>query len=137
MYLSLNHLCFYSNLMGSETKLVIRYAEIIDLSKASKFIYVKTLDNVDYSFGLFFNTGETFNLIEQLSKMAMQKKIHDPESPLYDQHHSIINQKLKKNPSNKSFLYRDLTTRQLSDEYRMYFRLPQTEILDGQIKGRY
>jgi len=70
--------------------------------------------------------------------MAMQKMIQDPDnSPIDYEHDPIIYRKLSKNitTSKKSFLLRDLTVRQQSDEYRIYFRLPQSEILDGKIKG--
>uniref|UniRef100_A0A6B2EBH3 Putative gtpase-activating protein gyp2 n=1 Tax=Phlebotomus kandelakii TaxID=1109342 RepID=A0A6B2EBH3_9DIPT len=134
IYLSLNHLCFYSYIFGKETKLVLSYTEITDISRATNSIYIRTQNNSEYTFGLLFSPSETHNLIEQLSKMAMQKMIQDPESPQFD-HDPVLSRKLSKNVSKKSFLLRDLTTRQHSDEYRMFFRLPLTEVLDGTIKG--
>lgn len=95
---------------------------------------MKTLNKLDYTFGLLFSVNETYNLIEQLSKMAMQNLIKDPESPTYD-HDPTIFRKLSKNVPSKSYLLRDLTTRQHSEEYRRVFRLPATEILDGKIKA--
>lgn len=68
--------------------------------------------------------------------MAMQRIIFDPESSLLD-HGPMSFRKLTKNPSKKSFLLRDLTARQKSDDYRIFFRLPQSEILDGKIKGMH
>ncbi|GAB0096899.1 TBC1 domain family member 8 [Sergentomyia squamirostris] len=135
LYLSLNHLCFYSYIFGKETKLVLSYTEIIDISRTGNSIYIRTQNNSEYTFGLLFSPAETYNLLEQLSKMAMQKMIQDPESPMFD-HDPVLSRKLSKNISkNKSFLLRDLTARQHSDEYRMFFRLPLTEVLDGTIKG--
>lgn len=65
----------------------------------------------------------------------MQKLIKDPEeSPSYD-HDPMVFRKLAKNIPTKSYLLRDLTTRQHSEEYRRLFRLPATEILDGKIKA--
>lgn len=64
----------------------------------------------------------------------MQKLIKDPDSPTYD-HDPTVFRKLSKNVPAKSYLLRDLTTRQHSEEYRRLFRLPATEILDGKIKA--
>lgn len=122
-------------MFGKETKIVLRYSEITDINKSANSIYIKTQNGVEVSFGFLFNVSETFNLIEQLSKMAMQKMIQDPESPSFE-HDPIAFRKLSKNVSKKSFLLRDLTARQQSDEYRMMFRLPQTENLDGLIKAK-
>lgn len=95
---------------------------------------MKTLNNLEYTFGLLFSVQETYNLIEQLSKMAMQKLITDPDSPSYDHDPSVF-RRLSKSVPTKSYLLRDLTTRQHSEEYRSTFRLPATEILDGKIKA--
>lgn len=123
-------------MFGKETKIVLRYSEIVDISKSVKSIYIKTQNGMEFTFGLLFNVDETYKLIEQLNKMAMQKLIQDPESPIYD-HDPMSFRKLSKNVAKRSFLLRDLETRQKSDEYRMFFRLPRTEILDGMIKGDY
>lgn len=96
---------------------------------------MKTLKNLDYTFGLLFSANETYNLIEQLSKMAMQKLIKDPESPSYEHDPTVQFRKSSRNVPSKSYLLRDLTTRQQSEEYRRVFRLPATEILDGKIKA--
>lgn len=88
---------------------------------------------MEYVFRLLFSANEIHNLIEELSKLTMQKMIQDQESPLFD--NPVINRKLTKNLSNKPFLLRNLTTRQQSSEYRIFFRLPPDEILDGMIKG--
>lgn len=114
--------------------LFVSYSDITDISRSGNSIYVKTLNNLDYTFGLLFSVNETYNLIEQLSKIAMQKLIKDPESPSYD-HDPTVFRKLSKNVPTKSYLLRDLTTRQHSEEYRSLFRLPATEILDGKIKA--
>lgn len=113
---------------------LLRYSDITEISRSGNSIYVKTLNNLDYTFGLLFSVNETYMLIEQLSKMAMQNLIKDPESPTYD-HNPTMFRKLSKNVTSKSYLLRDLTTRQHSEEYRRVFRLPATEILDGKIKA--
>lgn len=148
LYISLNHLAFYSYMLGKETKLILRYSDITDISRSSmkNAIHIRTLNKLEYSFGLLFNSTETHNLIEQLSKIAMQKLIATDTDAAAGVQSSIVgspvgagpatrNNKPYKAASKKSHLLRDLTTRQQSDEYRIFFRLPQTEILDGTIKG--
>lgn len=93
LYLSLNNLCFYAYLFGRETKFIIRYSEMTDLSRGSNSISIRTKNNKTFTFGLLFSAAETYNLIEQLSKMAMQRMIHDPDSAAMGlglDHHSII-----------------------------------------------
>lgn len=148
MYLSLNYLAFYSYMLGKETKLLLRYSDITDISRSRNSINIRTLNRLEYSFGILFAAAEIHNVIEQLSKMAMQKLIQDPDSPTFDGGAAMLPdgsgagvanpRKLTQNPSSKkSYLLRDLNARQQSDEYRIFFRLPQSEVLDGTIKGKY
>ncbi|XP_055625548.1 TBC1 domain family member 9 [Toxorhynchites rutilus septentrionalis] len=132
LYLSLNHLCFYSYMFGAESKLRFRYTELTDIKKSGNMITIKTSQNKEYTFAFLYSPSEVYNLIEQLNKLTMQKLIQDPDRPIVD-HDPVIGRKMERNVSQKTVLLRDLTTRQLSDEYREYFRLPLTEILDGKI----
>lgn len=123
-------------MFGKETKVIIRYSEIIDLSRGTNSISIRTKNNKEFTFGLLFSATETYNLIEQLSKIAMQKMIHDPESPTLVQNMGILgtNRGITKS-SQKAFLFRDLNARQHTDEYRTFFRLPSSEMLDGIVKA--
>lgn len=132
MYLSLNHLCFYSYIFGAESKLRFRYNELTDIKKSGTMITIKTSQNKEYTFAFLYPPGEVYNLIEQLSKITMQKLIQDPDRPIVG-HDPVVGKKMEKNVGFKTVLLRDLTTRQLSDEYRAHFRLPAAEILDGRI----
>ncbi|XP_039963807.1 TBC1 domain family member 9 [Bactrocera tryoni] len=134
LYISLNHICFYSYMLGSETKRVIRFAELEDIKRHGQIIYLKTVNNMHYNFTLLKDVKEAYGLIEQLNKMAIQQLIQDPDSPIVD-HDASVFQRFGRKASNKPGLLRDLTARQKSEEYRNYFRLPQTEIIDGQIKA--
>lgn len=118
-------------MFGKETKFIIRYSEITDLTRRSaSSIYIRTKNNKDFTFGLLFNATETYNLIEQLSKMAMQQMIHDPESAS-----SAMDQASTSKSSVKPFLLRDFTAQQHSEDYRIFFRLPANEKLDGMVKA--
>lgn len=120
-------------MFGKETKFIIRYSEIIDLSRGSNSISVRTKNNKEFTFGLLFSAAETYNLLEQLSKMTMQRMIHDPHSATMslDQPSSSSSTK----PLSKPFLLRDFTAQQHTMEYRSFFRLPSTEKLDGMVKA--
>lgn len=123
-------------MFGKETKFIIRYSEIIDLSRGSNYIYVRTKNNKDFTFGLLFSAAETYNLIEQLSKMAMQRMIHDTDSESSSiLEHSGPSTSTANRSAAKPFLLRDLTAQQHTMEYRNFFRLPCSEKLDGMVKA--
>uniref|UniRef100_A0A8C0IZ85 TBC1 domain family member 9 n=1 Tax=Chelonoidis abingdonii TaxID=106734 RepID=A0A8C0IZ85_CHEAB len=131
MYLSINHLCFYSFLMGREAKLVIRWVDITQLEKNATLLFpdmikVSTRSNEHY-FSVFLNINETFKLMEQLANIAMRQLL-DNEG--FEQDKSLPKLK-KKSPQKVSALKRDLDARAKSERYRALFRLPKDEKLDG------
>ncbi|XP_030373386.1 TBC1 domain family member 9 [Scaptodrosophila lebanonensis] len=137
LYISLNHICFHSYMLGQEIKRIIRFAELEDISRHGNIIYIKTTNNMQYNFTLIFDASEAHSLIEQLNKMAIQQLIQNPESPVVDHDTSRLTRLGAANTKNskKPVLLRDLTARQKSEEFRVYFRLPQSEIIDGKIKA--
>uniref|UniRef100_A0A8D3BWJ1 TBC1 domain family member 9 n=1 Tax=Scophthalmus maximus TaxID=52904 RepID=A0A8D3BWJ1_SCOMX len=102
LYLSINHLCFYSYLLGKEVKLVVRWADMTQLEKS-------------HVFSVFLNISETFKLAEQLANIAMRQLL-DNKGFEQDQ---------------ESASFRDLDARAKSERYRALFRLPKDEKLDG------
>ncbi|XP_063776454.1 TBC1 domain family member 9 isoform X3 [Pseudophryne corroboree] len=131
MYLSINHLCFYSFLLGREAKLVIRWVDITQLEKTATLllpdmIKVSTRSS-EHFFSVFLNILETFKLMEQLANIAMRQLL-DNEG--FEQDRSLPKLK-KKSPQKVSALKRDLDARAKSERYRAVFRLPKDEKLDG------
>ncbi|XP_053317053.1 TBC1 domain family member 9 [Spea bombifrons] len=131
VYLSINHLCFYSFLMGKEAKLVIRWVDITQLEKTATLllpdmIKVSTRSS-EHFFSVFLNINETFKLMEQLANIAMRQLL-DNEG--FEQDKSLPKLK-KKSPKKVSALKRDLDARAKSERYRTLFRLPKDEKLDG------
>uniref|UniRef100_A0A672I233 TBC1 domain family member 9 n=1 Tax=Salarias fasciatus TaxID=181472 RepID=A0A672I233_SALFA len=121
LYLSINHLCFYSYLLGKEAKLVVRWADITQLEKSATLllpdvIKVSTRSN-EHLFSVFLNINETFKLAEQLANIAMRQLLDnkDNEKVCYV----------------TSVSFRDLDARAKSERYRALFRLPKDEKLDG------
>ncbi|XP_051560805.1 TBC1 domain family member 9-like [Myxocyprinus asiaticus] len=131
LYLSINHLCFYSYLLGKEVKLVIRWADITQLEKNTTLLLP---DMVRFStrcsehiFSVFLNINETFKLMEQLANIAMRQLL---DNKGFEQDRSLPKLK-KKSPKKVSALKRDLDARAKSERYRALFRLPKDEKLDG------
>ncbi|MBW02283.1 TBC1 domain family member 9, partial [Eschrichtius robustus] len=131
MYLSINHLCFYSFLMGREAKLVIRWADITQLEKNATLLLPDVIKvntrSSEHFFSVFLNINETFKLMEQLANIAMRQLL-DNEG--FEQDRSLPKLK-KKSPKKVSALKRDLDARAKSERYRALFRLPKDEKLDG------
>uniref|UniRef100_A0A2R9A914 TBC1 domain family member 9 n=1 Tax=Pan paniscus TaxID=9597 RepID=A0A2R9A914_PANPA len=131
MYLSINHLCFYSFLMGREAKLVIRWVDITQLEKNATLLLPDVIKvstrSSEHFFSVFLNINETFKLMEQLANIAMRQLL-DNEG--FEQDRSLPKLK-RKSPKKVSALKRDLDARAKSERYRALFRLPKDEKLDG------
>ncbi|KAM8938850.1 TBC1 domain family member 9 isoform 2-T2 [Pelodytes ibericus] len=131
MYLSINHLCFYSFLLGKEAKLLVRWVDITQLEKTATLLLPDTIKvstrSSEHFFSVFLNIGETFKLMEQLANIAMRQLL-DNEG--FEQDTSLPKLK-KKSPQKVSALKRDLDARAKSERYRSLFRLPKDEKLDG------
>ncbi|KAK6973003.1 TBC1 domain family member 9B [Biomphalaria glabrata] len=133
MYLSVNHLCFYSFLMGKEAKLILRWADITKLEIGNNMLFpdsviVSTRDGFHH-FSMLLHSTETFNLMEQLANMAMKQLMQEPG---FQEDKSLVSKvKSTKKRKKMSLLKRDLDAKARSERFRLAFRLPVTEKLDG------
>uniref|UniRef100_A0A8C6TUX9 TBC1 domain family, member 9 (with GRAM domain) n=1 Tax=Neogobius melanostomus TaxID=47308 RepID=A0A8C6TUX9_9GOBI len=131
LYLSINHLCFYSYLLGKEAKLVVRWADITQLEKSATLLLPDVIKvstrSSEHLFSVFLNINETFKLAEQLANIAMRQLL---DNKGFEQDRSLPKLK-KKSPKKVSALKRDLDARAKSERYRALFRLPKDEKLDG------
>ncbi|MBN3278746.1 TBC9B protein, partial [Polyodon spathula] len=130
VYLSVNHLCFYSFLLGKEVTLVIQWTDVTQLEKNATLLFpesirVSTRDTEDF-FSMFLNINETFKLMEQLANIAMRQLL---DNEAFSADRSLP--KPRKAHKNISTLKRDLDARAKNESYRATFRLPQSEKLDG------
>uniref|UniRef100_A0A7M4F216 TBC1 domain family member 9B n=1 Tax=Crocodylus porosus TaxID=8502 RepID=A0A7M4F216_CROPO len=130
LYLTVNHLCFYSFLLGKEVTLVVQWVDVTQLEKNATLLFpecikVSTRDSELY-FSMFLNINETFKLMEQLANIAMRQLL-DNEGFLEDK----TLPKPRKPLKNISALKRDLDARAKNECYRATFRLPKDERLDG------
>uniref|UniRef100_A0A8C0CU19 TBC1 domain family member 9B n=1 Tax=Balaenoptera musculus TaxID=9771 RepID=A0A8C0CU19_BALMU len=130
LYLTVNHLCFYSFLLGKEVSLVVQWVDVTRLEKNATLLFPESIrvDTRDQElfFSMFLNISETFKLMEQLANLAMRQLL-DSEGFLEDK-------ALPRPPRphrNISALKRDLDARAKNECYRATFRLPGDERLDG------
>ncbi|XP_068460294.1 TBC1 domain family member 9B isoform X2 [Clinocottus analis] len=130
LYLSVNHLCFYSFLLGKEVTLVVQWTEVTQLEKNATLVFPESVRvstrHTEHFFSMFLNINDTFKLMEQLATIAMRQLL-DNEAFAADR--SLP--KPCKTLRNVSALKRDLDARAKNERYRMMFRLTQDERLDG------
>ncbi|XP_051168465.1 TBC1 domain family member 9 isoform X2 [Leptopilina boulardi] len=134
LYLSVNHMCFYAYILAKETKLIIRWADIVELDKTNSLVFpdsirVVTRDSKEHYFSMFLHKSETYSLMEQLTNIAMKRLIDEKSG--FNQDRELLNKLSKNVPKKPSFLKRDLDARAHSEAYRLQFRLPGNEKLDG------
>ncbi|XP_076004132.1 TBC1 domain family member 9 isoform X2 [Genypterus blacodes] len=131
LYVSINHICFYSYLLGKEAKLLVRWADITQLEKSATLLLPDAIKvstrGGEHVFSVFLNINETFKLAEQLANIAMRQLL---DNKGFEQDRSLPKLK-KKSPKKVSALKRDLDARAKSERYRALFRLPKDEKLDG------
>ncbi|XP_078682548.1 TBC1 domain family member 9-like isoform X1 [Branchiostoma floridae x Branchiostoma belcheri] len=132
IYLSINHLCFYSFLMGKEAKLIVRWTDVTQLDRSNSMVLpegikVCTRDGAHH-FSMFVHPNETYALMEQLADMAMRQLLSEEG---FEEDRELPRRLKKLTPKKVSLLKRDLDARAKSEAYRTLFRLPLTEKLDG------
>ncbi|XP_039975536.1 TBC1 domain family member 9B isoform X2 [Xiphias gladius] len=130
LYLSVNHLCFYSFLLGKEVTLVVQWTEVTQLEKDATLVFPESIRvstrHTEHFFSMFLNINDTFKLMEQLANIAMRQLL-DNEAFAADRSLPKPCKTLK----NVSALKRDLDARAKNERYRTMFRLMQDERLDG------
>ncbi|TKS65021.1 TBC1 domain family member 9B [Collichthys lucidus] len=130
LYLSVNHLCFYSFLLGKEVTLVVQWTEVTQLEKNATLVFPESVRvstrHTEHFFSMFLNINDTFKLMEQLANIAMRQLL-DNEAFAADRSLPKPCKTLK----NVSALKRDLDARAKNERYRTMFRLTQDERLDG------
>ncbi|XP_030849072.1 TBC1 domain family member 9B isoform X2 [Strongylocentrotus purpuratus] len=136
LYLSVDHFCFYSFLMGTESRLQIRWTEVTHLERSNSILFpesirAKTREGHSY-FSMFVHPEETFQLMQQLANLAMRQLLSE-EGFSEDLNLPDRSKVKKKAPKKVSSLKRDLDARARTEAYRRVFRLPVGEKLDGNI----
>lgn len=77
LYLSINHVAFYSFLLGKEVKFVIPWAEVTRLERVSTGLMTEAIRigtrQRQREFSMFLNLDETFGVIGQLADIALRR----------------------------------------------------------------
>lgn len=140
MYLSVNHLCFYSFLLGKEARVVVPWIDIVGLERTSGVVLpdgIKVTTRIhEYYFSMLLHATDTFNLIEQLANIGMKSLLSEEHSLEHDRRilPSIKRGKKRNSRRASSSLKRDLDARARSEHYRRTFHLPRDEKLDGNLQ---
>ncbi|KAJ8679994.1 hypothetical protein QAD02_015781 [Eretmocerus hayati] len=138
LYLSVNQMCFYAYILSKETKIVIRWVDIVELEKTNSLVFpdsirIVTRDGKEHYFSMFLRKSETYSLMEQLTNLAMKQLIDEKSG--FNEDRDLLNKLSKNVPKKSSFLKRDLDARAHSEAYRLQFKLPGNEKLDGCIEA--
>ncbi|KAI2798993.1 TBC1 domain member 8B, partial [Blomia tropicalis] len=142
IYLSINHLCFYSYIFGNEIKFVVKWIDIKEMELDNPRFFPNNILVITrtkkYLFSMFMKVSEVYSVMEQLANLAMKSLISDEKH--YFSNESFNEFRLKssrhsntKKPRTSSILKRDLDARAMTENYKITFRLPLNEMLDGSL----
>ncbi|XP_028721591.1 TBC1 domain family member 8 isoform X3 [Peromyscus leucopus] len=122
LYLSINHLCFYSFFLGKELKLVIPWVDIQKLERTANVFLTDTIrittQNKERDFSTFLNLDEVFKIMEQLADVTLRRLL---DNEVFDLDPDL------QEPS--QITKRDLEARAQNEFFRAFFRLPRKERL--------
>ena len=129
VYLTINHLAFYSFCLGAETTVLVMWTDVTNI--AHQMGHGVTIETREGSWRFSLYNKEGYELINQLSNLAMHKLIS-----LSNSYHPDRELLLKetKNIIKKSFVQRDLDARKKTEAFISQFSLPLEEKLDGKVE---
>uniref|UniRef100_A0A8C9KUR2 TBC1 domain family member 8 n=1 Tax=Serinus canaria TaxID=9135 RepID=A0A8C9KUR2_SERCA len=122
LYLSINHLCFYSFFLGKELKLIIPWVEVQKLERTSNVFMTDTVRvttaNKERDFSTFLNISEAFRIMEQLADVTLRRLL---DNEIFELDPGL------QDPT--QITKRDLEARAQNEFFRAFFRLPRKEKL--------
>ncbi|CAM2713950.1 unnamed protein product [Rotaria socialis] len=134
IFVSVNYLCFFSNLLGKDITITVKFTDITLLERVNAFvsetIHVCTRFH-EYNFGMFRKIEETYQIVEQIANYAAKKLLSQKDAFQEEDWFPAVTKKTA--PKVISQLKRDFDAKARSEIYRYRFRLPCDERLDGEI----
>uniref|UniRef100_A0A8D0H8E9 TBC1 domain family member 9 n=1 Tax=Sphenodon punctatus TaxID=8508 RepID=A0A8D0H8E9_SPHPU len=122
LYLSINHLCFYSFFVGKELKLFIPWVDIQKLERTSNVFMADiiriTTQSKERDFSMFLNIDEAFRIMEQLADVTLRRLL---DNEVFELDPGL------QDPT--QITKRDLEARAQNEFFRAFFRLPRKENL--------
>lgn len=141
LYLSVNFLCFYSFIVGNQTKIKLRWTDVMKMTSSNSMFFsqgfnVVMRDGQTHTFSMFMNFSDAFKHASQLANFAMKQLIEEEgfyEDPVLRKKSQAEDPKRRLQKTGVSFVKRDLEARQRTEAYRCRFSLPHAERLDGDV----
>uniref|UniRef100_A0A6J0UPR4 TBC1 domain family member 8 isoform X3 n=1 Tax=Pogona vitticeps TaxID=103695 RepID=A0A6J0UPR4_9SAUR len=122
LYLSINHLCFYSFFLGKELKLIIPWVDVQKLERTSNIFMTDiiriTTQSKERDFSMFLNIDEAFRIMEQLADVTLRRLL---DNEIFELDPGL------QDPT--QITKRDLESRAQNEYFRAFFRLPKKEKL--------
>ncbi|EMP27157.1 TBC1 domain family member 8 [Chelonia mydas] len=122
LYLSINHLCFYSFFLGKELKLLVPWIDVQKLERTSNVFMTDiiriTTSSKERDFSMFLNIDEAFRIMEQLADVTLRRLL---DNEIFELDPGL------QDPT--QITKRDLEARAQSEFFRAFFRLPGKEKL--------
>nr|XP_006133249.1 TBC1 domain family member 8 isoform X1 [Pelodiscus sinensis] len=122
LYLSINHLCFYSFFLGKELKLLIPWVDVQKLERTSNVFMTDiiriTTSNKERDFSMFLNIDEAFRIMEQLADVTLRRLL---DNEIFELDPGL------QDPT--QITKRVLEARAQNEFFRAFFRLPGKEKL--------
>ncbi|XP_060089796.1 TBC1 domain family member 8 isoform X2 [Heteronotia binoei] len=122
LYLSINHLCFYSFFLGKELKLIIPWVDVQKLERTANIFMTDiiriTTQSKERDFSMFLNIDEAFRIMEQLADVTLRRLL---DNEIFELDPGL------QDPT--QITKRDLEARAQNEYFRAFFRLPKKERL--------
>lgn len=81
LYLSINHFCFYSFLLGKEARLVLSWTDVIGLERTTGVVLPDGIKvntrSKEYYFSFLLNVSDTYCLMEQLANLGVKRLLSE------------------------------------------------------------
>ncbi|PAA65839.1 hypothetical protein BOX15_Mlig008545g1, partial [Macrostomum lignano] len=81
MYLSVNYMCFYSYLVGTEVSIVLAWVDIKLIERGANLLLPESIRvatrEEEYNFSMFMKIDETYRMMQQLANLAVRRLLSE------------------------------------------------------------